>query len=227
MVKLPRRDSLPDDSLRLKEHFNAQHPELFNLPRTVLNNPPGLLFKVRDEVFMERLKRGYVLHAFLFLPHDQGRLEAFRALASSRMYHRAFAFHGSPMCNWQSILRRGLLVASGTAYQQYLAKHGPGIYLTNNLYRASLFSRNVESEAMPFSGTEWRCCIVVCDVLYHQTECVTSHQIFVVGDARRVVVRALLVSNSAFVDLDANELGGLLTALPSYRELHGLGAIKT
>jgi hypothetical protein len=70
MVKLPRRDSLPDDPLRLKQHFDARHPELFNLARTVLNNPLGFLFEVRDEAFMETLKRAHISHAFLFLPHD-------------------------------------------------------------------------------------------------------------------------------------------------------------
>jgi hypothetical protein len=130
------------------------------------------------------------------------------------------------MRNWQSILRKGLLVASGTAYQETSAAHGPGIYLSKNIDRASLYCGSFESKAMPFWGTGWMCCIAVCDILYQHTECVEAGTVFVVGDARRVVVKALLLSNSADFDLDANELGRWLNALPAYRELHGLEAVK-
>merc|ERR1711939_709887 len=44
-----------------------------------------------------------------------------------------FAFHGSPLCNWHSILRNGLYVASGTKLQLHGTAHGKGIYCSPNL----------------------------------------------------------------------------------------------
>lgn len=43
-----------------------------------------------------------------------------------------FAFHGSPVGNWHSILRNGLKNATGTSMQAHGAAYGPGIYMGNN-----------------------------------------------------------------------------------------------
>jgi Poly(ADP-ribose) polymerase catalytic domain len=168
--------------------------------------------------------------AYLFHPHDYRKLNNFAQIASSSEYLRVFAFHGSPMFNWLSILRDGLKVASDTAYMSVGASFGPGIYLAKNLHVSRDYSYANDVPFSQFSTSALKNCVAVCEVLYKKGEergqGVFGDGIFVITDSKRVVVRALLVNTSKEVDVAAAELGALLTALPVYRQMHGLGHPK-
>lgn len=53
--------------------------------------------------------------------------------AMKARYGSIVAFHGSPLDNWHSILRRGLLNKSGTKEQTSGALYGDGIYFSDDL----------------------------------------------------------------------------------------------
>jgi Poly(ADP-ribose) polymerase catalytic domain len=199
------------------------------LVRFVLNSFPGYLIQVDDSRSTFASKCG-AEQAYLFHPHDYGKLNDFAQIASSSEYHRAFAFHGSSMFNWLSILRDGLKVVSDTAYMSAGAQFGPGIYLAKNLHIARRYSFANDEQFSHFSNSPLKNCVAVCEILYKKGEergqGVYGDGIFVVTDAKRVVVRALLVNTSEEVKAAAAELGALLTALPVYQQMHGLGHPK-
>ncbi|PVD20092.1 hypothetical protein C0Q70_20586 [Pomacea canaliculata] len=67
-------------------------------------------------------------HQFLLLSSPPAKEVAFQA--AKEKYGSTFAFHGSSIENWHSIIRNGLVVASNTPKQVNGAAHGKGIYLS-------------------------------------------------------------------------------------------------
>lgn len=67
-------------------------------------------------------------HQFLLLNSPPAKEALFQA--AKEQYGSTFAFHGSSIENWHSIIRIGLLVASGTKRQVNGAAYGSGIYLS-------------------------------------------------------------------------------------------------
>lgn len=59
-----------------------------------------------------------------------------------KQHGTTFAFHGSPIYNWHSILRSGLINASGTAMQANGAAHGAGVYMSPEVHTALGYCRH-------------------------------------------------------------------------------------
>ncbi|XP_061891747.1 protein mono-ADP-ribosyltransferase PARP6-like [Entelurus aequoreus] len=67
-------------------------------------------------------------HQFLLISSPQTKEACFQA--ARKLYGSTFAFHGSHIENWHSILRNGLVNASNTKFQMHGAAYGKGIYLS-------------------------------------------------------------------------------------------------
>jgi Poly(ADP-ribose) polymerase catalytic domain len=218
LIKLPSLNKFPADPRGLPSFLEGSAPQLFNLVRYVLNISPGFVVEVRP---VDLLKEAGGVRIFLFRPTKQTSLSVFEAKRSEPGVVSTFAFHGSRWGNWHSILREGLLVASGTPYMAFGQALGPGIYLASD-----------SATSLPHSGSDglWlgstlSLCsriMALCEILHTASE-TRPGGVFVVGDAQRVLVRALLVIHGGPLRLDACTLGSRLAALPEYRELHGLG----
>ncbi|XP_030621155.1 protein mono-ADP-ribosyltransferase PARP6 [Chanos chanos] len=76
----------------------------------------------------KQLKFMHTSHQFLLLSSPPAK-EA-RFCAARKLYGSTFAFHGSHIENWHSILRNGLVNASYTKLQLHGAAYGKGIYLS-------------------------------------------------------------------------------------------------
>ncbi|EMP42395.1 Poly [ADP-ribose] polymerase 8 [Chelonia mydas] len=76
----------------------------------------------------QQLKFMHTPHQFLLLSSPPAKESNFRA--AKNLYGSTFAFHGSHIENWHSILRNGLVVASNTRLQLHGAMFGIGIYLS-------------------------------------------------------------------------------------------------
>ncbi|XP_039614430.1 protein mono-ADP-ribosyltransferase PARP8 isoform X1 [Polypterus senegalus] len=75
-----------------------------------------------------QLKFMHTPHQFLLLSSPPAKESNFRA--AKKLFGSTFAFHGSHIENWHSILRNGLVVASNTRLQLHGAIYGNGIYLS-------------------------------------------------------------------------------------------------
>ncbi|XP_060070702.1 protein mono-ADP-ribosyltransferase PARP6-like [Ylistrum balloti] len=67
-------------------------------------------------------------HQFLLLSSPPAKEAVFREC--KQQHGSTFAFHGSGIENWHSIIREGLIVASGTSKQVNGAAYGKGVYLS-------------------------------------------------------------------------------------------------
>uniref|UniRef100_A0A8C7MR30 Poly [ADP-ribose] polymerase n=2 Tax=Oncorhynchus kisutch TaxID=8019 RepID=A0A8C7MR30_ONCKI len=75
-----------------------------------------------------QLKFMHTPHQFLLLSSPPAKESNFRA--AKNIFGSTFAFHGSHIENWHSILRNGLVVASNTRLQLHGAIYGSGIYIS-------------------------------------------------------------------------------------------------
>uniref|UniRef100_A0AAY4D6K5 Poly [ADP-ribose] polymerase n=1 Tax=Denticeps clupeoides TaxID=299321 RepID=A0AAY4D6K5_9TELE len=75
-----------------------------------------------------QLKFMHTSHQFLLLSSPPAKESRFRT--ARKIYGSTFAFHGSHIENWHSILRNGLVNASYTKLQLHGAAYGKGIYLS-------------------------------------------------------------------------------------------------
>ncbi|XP_072051391.1 protein mono-ADP-ribosyltransferase PARP6-like [Amphiura filiformis] len=75
-----------------------------------------------------QIKFMHTAHQFLLLSSPPAKEALFRK--AKQTYGSVFAFHGSHIENWHSILRHGLINASGTKHQMHGAVYGKGIYLS-------------------------------------------------------------------------------------------------
>ncbi|KAL8562648.1 hypothetical protein ACOMHN_011220 [Nucella lapillus] len=76
----------------------------------------------------KQLKTMSTPHQFILLSSPPAQEKIFQA--AKEKHGSRFAFHGSDIGNWHSIIRQGLIVASGTKYQMHGAANGKGIYLS-------------------------------------------------------------------------------------------------
>uniref|UniRef100_A0A9J7X6K9 Poly [ADP-ribose] polymerase n=1 Tax=Cyprinus carpio carpio TaxID=630221 RepID=A0A9J7X6K9_CYPCA len=75
-----------------------------------------------------QLKFMHTSHQFLLLSSPPAKEARFRT--ARKLHGSTFAFHGSHIENWHSILRNGLVNASYTKLQLHGAAYGKGIYLS-------------------------------------------------------------------------------------------------
>uniref|UniRef100_A0A672TJ80 Poly [ADP-ribose] polymerase n=1 Tax=Strigops habroptila TaxID=2489341 RepID=A0A672TJ80_STRHB len=106
--------------LEIKKQMDKQDP---------LAHPLLQWYKIDShEMIIKQLKFMHTPHQFLLLSSPPAKESNFRA--AKNLYGSTFAFHGSHIENWHSILRNGLVVASNTRLQLHGAMFGSGIYLS-------------------------------------------------------------------------------------------------
>ncbi|XP_062245704.1 protein mono-ADP-ribosyltransferase PARP6-like [Platichthys flesus] len=76
----------------------------------------------------KQLKFMHTPHQFLLISNPPSKEARFKT--ARKLYGSTFAFHGSHIENWHSILRNGLVNASYTKLQLHGAAYGKGIYLS-------------------------------------------------------------------------------------------------
>lgn len=82
-------------------------------------------------------------HQYLLLSAPPEKENIFRELKEK--HGSTYAFHGSSVENWHSILRKGLVNASGTRLQVNGAAYGSGIYLSPSVCFILIILFSVES----------------------------------------------------------------------------------
>lgn len=120
---------------------------------------------------------------------------------NKKQYGSHWAFHGSRPENWHSILRRGLINASGTSLQLNGAAYGAGIYLSPAANVSFSYS-SLNSSGTPYNHAEGSLpdplrpqdvnhCIALCEVVNHDLS--KSGDIWVQKNPDNVVTRIFFV----------------------------------
>ncbi|XP_063667316.1 protein mono-ADP-ribosyltransferase PARP8 isoform X12 [Pan troglodytes] len=111
--------------LEIKKQMDKQDPLAHPLLQWVISSNRSHIVKLPIN---RQLKFMHTPHQFLLLSSPPAKESNFRA--AKKLFGSTFAFHGSHIENWHSILRNGLVVASNTRLQLHGAMYGSGIYLS-------------------------------------------------------------------------------------------------
>ncbi|KAK2501661.1 hypothetical protein MC885_007276, partial [Smutsia gigantea] len=111
-----------------------------------------------------QLKFMHTSHQFLLLSSPPAKEARFRT--AKKLYGSTFAFHGSHIENWHSILRNGLVNASYTKLQLHGAAYGKGIYLSPissiSFGYSVCHTRSIQSRFLQSRNLN---CIALCEVI--------------------------------------------------------------
>uniref|UniRef100_G3ULJ8 Poly [ADP-ribose] polymerase n=1 Tax=Loxodonta africana TaxID=9785 RepID=G3ULJ8_LOXAF len=113
--------------LEIKKQMDKQDPLAHPLLQWVISSNRSHIVKLPVNR-KQQLKFMHTPHQFLLLSSPPAKESNFRA--AKKLFGSTFAFHGSHIENWHSILRNGLVVASNTRLQLHGAMYGSGIYLS-------------------------------------------------------------------------------------------------
>uniref|UniRef100_A0AAY4BNM6 Poly [ADP-ribose] polymerase n=1 Tax=Denticeps clupeoides TaxID=299321 RepID=A0AAY4BNM6_9TELE len=111
--------------LEIKRQMDKHDPLAHPLLQWIISSNRSHIVKLP---VTRQLKFMHTPHQFLLLSSPPAKESNFRA--AKKHFSSTFAFHGSHIENWHSILRNGLVVASNTRLQLHGAIYGSGIYLS-------------------------------------------------------------------------------------------------
>ncbi|KAH9317008.1 hypothetical protein KI387_018777, partial [Taxus chinensis] len=138
-----------------------------------------------------RLNAGRSLYQFavLYNSESEKNFEQRRATEGS-----VFAFHGSNICNWYSIIRNGLRCLSQTKYMSAGMAHGAGIYFSTEMHYSWTYATsspwNIHGVTKEYSV------LALCEIFSGNKYCTNGNFLVVPAtNENDVVIRYLLVFN--------------------------------
>jgi poly [ADP-ribose] polymerase 6/8 len=108
-----------------------------------------------------------------------------------KKYGSYFAWHGSGLENWSSIMRKGLMNASNTKLMTTGAAYGPGIYMAPNLSVSLGYARMGASywPKSQFRDASQLQCLALCEVVKHPNVPTVPNPYFVIRQEECVATR--------------------------------------
>ncbi|XP_076154981.1 protein mono-ADP-ribosyltransferase PARP6 [Alosa pseudoharengus] len=119
------REMTQGSYLEIKRQMDKIDPLAHPLLQWIISSNRSHIVKLPPS---RQLKFMHTPHQFLLLSSPPAKEARFRT--ARKLYGSTFAFHGSHIENWHSILRNGLVNASYTKLQLHGAAYGKGIYLS-------------------------------------------------------------------------------------------------
>lgn len=159
----------------LKKQLDDKNMLVYPLMQWIIASNRSHIVKLPGERQLEFMHTPY---QFLLMSSPPAKEEAFRA--AKEKYGSTFCFHGSSIENWHSIIRQGLLNASGTKLQVNGAAYGKGIYLSPFISTSMGYSRMGYGSQNVKKGQQNKCdkrflqslnltCIAICEVITSPT----------------------------------------------------------
>jgi len=153
------------DFTDMKNKMDKSHPYAYSFLNWIITSNRSHLVKLPEA---KRIKSMVTAHQYLLLSAPPEKEAKFRQLKEK--HGSCFAFHGSSIENWHSILRQGLKNASGTKLQMNGAAYGQGIYLSPHSATSFGYCRMVGGTTPTKSGNRFLDstnvnCIAICEVI--------------------------------------------------------------
>uniref|UniRef100_A0A8C2FU01 Poly [ADP-ribose] polymerase n=1 Tax=Cyprinus carpio TaxID=7962 RepID=A0A8C2FU01_CYPCA len=156
------REMTQGSYLEIKKQMDKLDPLAHPLLQWIISSNRSHIVKLP---LSRQLKFMHTSHQFLLLSSPPAKEARFRT--AKKLYGSTFAFHGSHIENWHSVLRNGLVNASYTKLQLHGAAYGKGIYLSP-----------ISSISFGYSGTiQTRVLCVSLWVLHHISVSLSSRPI--------------------------------------------------
>uniref|UniRef100_A0A8C1F855 Poly [ADP-ribose] polymerase n=1 Tax=Cyprinus carpio carpio TaxID=630221 RepID=A0A8C1F855_CYPCA len=165
------REMTQGSYLEIKKQMDKLDPLAHPLLQWIISSNRSHIVKLP---LSRQLKFMHTSHQFLLLSSPPAKEARFRT--AKKLYGSTFAFHGSHIENWHSVLRNGLVNASYTKLQLHGAAYGKGIYLSpissisfgysgtiqTCVLCVSLWSRPIQSRFLQSRNLN---CIALCEVI--------------------------------------------------------------
>ena len=155
--------TMKGESSHLKEAMDEGNICAFPLMQWILTSNRSHIVLLPPEKRIQSMKTDY---QFLLVSSPPAKEQAFQK--AKAQYGSTYAFHGSSIENWHSILRKGLLNASGTRYQMHGAVYGRGIYLSPVSSVSFGYTHSVKDNTAKMKGLVGKTgltCIALCEVI--------------------------------------------------------------
>eukprot|EP01112_Ceratiomyxa_fruticulosa_P017135 TRINITY_DN5281_c0_g1_i2.p1 TRINITY_DN5281_c0_g1~~TRINITY_DN5281_c0_g1_i2.p1 ORF type:complete len:688 (+),score=126.24 TRINITY_DN5281_c0_g1_i2:194-2257(+) len=196
IVQFPIFDRISNK--HIKEYWSSSHPLSLPLFQWIISSNRSHIEKLPQAHHIPSM---HTPHQFLLISSPPETEAKFQEL--KKMHGTTFAFHGSPVENWHSILRVGLKNCSGTNLQLHGAAYGNGIYLSpnssvsfgylgNRNYGQPVQPKPADSPSSPFLNTSDFYCIALCEVVKHPSAKMQG-DIWVIPNPEAVVTRFFFV----------------------------------
>ncbi|KAF4337905.1 hypothetical protein FBEOM_8270 [Fusarium beomiforme] len=108
-------------------------------------------------------------------------------------YPTLFAWHGSPLSNWHSIIRTGLDFSTTLHGRAY----GNGVYLAKDFYTSQGYSSRESAQTWPSSVLKVTSAISLCEIVNNPAQFVSINPFFVVDRIDWIQCRYLFVQTQA------------------------------
>ena len=152
MFKLAKlEDMLNLNSTELKAQLDARDELSYPLLLSLFDSYHSHIVQLPRPVHLSCMKTD---HQFFLQSESHSKQAAFDE--AKEKYGSIFAFHGSDIGNWHSIIRTGLMNASGTDMMTRGAMHGEGIYVSPKIDISYSFSssRSIRGPSIPRRSSE-------------------------------------------------------------------------
>lgn len=117
-----------------------------------------------------------------------------------RLHGSSFAFHGSPLGNWYSIMRNGLRVLSHTELMTSGASYGAAVYLAEKMDTAVFYCRGYHGSRYPCSFGDALQVVGIIEYINDPACCRHHHEgILTVKDASATLLRYILLRNESSI----------------------------
>ncbi|KAH3792133.1 hypothetical protein DPMN_145624 [Dreissena polymorpha] len=161
-------DKMIGKSASLKRDMDATNPFMYPFLQWIITSNRSHTVKLPQD---KQLPFMNTPHQFLLISSPPAKEMVFQA--AKQQYDSTFAFHGSAIENWHSIIRQWLINASGTKFQVNGAAYGHGIYLSPNASTSMSYSRMMctpkdkksKTEGSRFLSGDNITCIAICEVV--------------------------------------------------------------
>jgi len=206
------------DFVSMKDTMDKAHRMCFPLLQWIITSNRSHIVQLQTGKYIKSM---VTPHQYLLLSAPPEKEEKFNQ--SKKLHGSIFAFHGSSTENWHSILRKGLVNASGTKLQVNGAAHGAGIYLSPAAATSFGYSRmnarnyNAAQKLTKSGGNRFLDsknvnCIAICEVVDKDIR--KSGDIWVQPHESFVVTRFFCV----YTSLDPGTAGICRTDNPQFRD---------
>jgi len=188
------------DFVDMKTQLDKSHPYAYPLLQWIISSNRSHIVKLSVD---KHVKSMVTPHQYVLLSAAPEKEVIFRE--SKAKNGSCFAYHGSSIENWHSIMRVGLKNASGTSLQVNGAAYGSGIYVSPQAATSFGYSKigyGYGNTAKPTKGTGNRFidstniyCIAICEIINKDIR--KSGNIWVVPNPDHVVTRFFFVYSLA------------------------------
>jgi poly [ADP-ribose] polymerase 6/8 len=174
-------------SKALKEQLDFLHPLCYPLLRWILtSNRCHLQLIPKDK----QIRQIPTTAQFLLLSSPVNKERRFQEL--KKKHGSFYAWHGSPIANWHSIIRGGLKNLSGSSKQLHGAVNGSGIYLAPNSGLSMGYAGAGSGWNKSKLGEHNLSCLALCEGM--------KKQITLVLDIQLTLLRHFIVNIDRFSD---------------------------